>query len=57
MNLLFLSALTAFLQETQAPAGGDTTAIRVGAGVLALILVGVVILRRKRQSKKEEDEF
>jgi hypothetical protein len=57
MNALFLTALTALLQETPAESGGGTGAIRIGAGVLALILVGIVIMRRKKQAKKEEDEF
>jgi hypothetical protein len=49
------SLLALLFQETQ-PAGGGQNMIRIGAGVLAVILVAVVILRRKRSSKKDEDE-
>ena len=52
-----LSTIIALLQE--APAAGNSSAgtIRIIAGVLALVLVGVIIMRRKGSKKKDEDEF
>ena len=39
-----------------APEGGadNTTAIRIGAGVLALLIVVVILVRRKRKASKED---
>jgi hypothetical protein len=55
-----LSTWIALLQDA-APAPTDSSAntIRIAAGVLALVLVAIVILRRKGAAKKnkEEDEF
>ena len=55
-----LSILIALLQDA-APPASDSSAntIRIAAGVLALVLVGIIILRRKGGAKKnkEEDEF
>ena len=31
--------------------------IQIGAGVLAVILIAIVILRRKARKKHQEDEF
>jgi hypothetical protein len=46
-----------YLQDAPAADSGGGT-IRIVAGVLSLVLVGIIILRRKRNAKKEgEDEF
>jgi hypothetical protein len=52
-----LSTLIAFFQDAAPPSGGSANMIRIGAGVIALVLVALIIMRRKSSSKKEEDEF
>jgi high-affinity Fe2+/Pb2+ permease len=56
MNTLMRSSLAALFQDAPAEPEGSATALRIGTGVLALILVGIVILRRKRAAKKQEDD-
>jgi hypothetical protein len=51
-----LSSAALLFQDTPAPAGNGQLIVRIGAGVLALILVAIVIVRRKRSAKKEEDD-
>jgi hypothetical protein len=52
------STIIALLQEAPAAdTNGTAGTIRIVAGVLALVLVGVIILRRKGSRKKDEDEF
>lgn len=51
-----INAALLLLQETGQPGQGNDTVVKVVCGVLALILVGIVILRRKSK-KKQEDEF
>jgi hypothetical protein len=52
---LFLSLL---FQDDAPAQTGSPVMLRVVAAVLALVLVGIVIWRRKRTAKKEEeDEF
>jgi len=52
-----LSGLIALLQETPpADTSGTQNVIRIVSGLLALVLVGIIIMRRK-SSKKDEDEF
>ena len=49
--------LLSLLFQDEAPAQtGSPVMLRVVTGVLALVLVGIVIWRRKRAAKKEEDE-
>ena len=36
--------------------GGSTTGIRIGAGVLMLLVIGILAMRRKGK-KKTDDEF
>jgi len=48
--------LSVFLLQETPPQTGNANMIRIVAGVLALILVGIVIVRRKRAVKKEEDD-
>jgi high-affinity Fe2+/Pb2+ permease len=56
MALLTLLAL--FQDAPAADTGGGTqNMIRIGAGVLALVLVVIIIMRRKGSKKKEEEEF
>jgi hypothetical protein len=54
-----LSAFIALLQD--APAAPDTSGtqstIRIVAGVLAVVLVVAIFLRRKSGKKKDEEEF
>ena len=52
-----LSTIIALLQEAPAADSGTAGTIRIVAGVLALVLVGVIFLRRKGSKKKDEDEF
>jgi hypothetical protein len=52
-----LSTIIALLQEAPAGSSGSAGTIRIIAGVLALVLVGVIIMRRKGSKKKDEDEF
>ncbi len=53
---MILSLLISLFQETPAPEGNGQNMVRIGAGVLAVLLVAVVILRRKRTAKKEDDD-
>lgn len=50
-----LSTVIALLQD-QAAAPPDTGALRIGAGVLAVVLVVIIVLRRKSGKKKDEEE-
>lgn len=52
-----LFGLLAVLLQENAPAEGGTSTVRIVAGVLALVLLGIVIVRRKKSAKKDEDEF
>jgi hypothetical protein len=52
MHLIF-----ALLQDAPAESGSGQTVIRIGSAVLALALIAIIILRRKRAPKKEDDEF
>ena len=55
---MYLSTLLAFLQDAPAPASDNQGTVKIVAGVLALVLVGIIIMRRKSASKKkDEDEF
>ena len=51
-----INAALLLLQEAGQPQAGNDTIVKVVCGVLAVILVGVVIMRRKSK-KKQEDEF
>ena len=42
------------LQATPEGASDNTTTIRVVAGILALVCVAVILLRRKRKASKED---
>ena len=43
------------LQDAQeGAAGSDTTLLRVGAGVLALVIIVFILVRRKRKASKED---
>ncbi len=55
---MLLSTLIALLQDAPAPASDSQGTVKIVAGVLALVLVGIIIMRRKGTSKKkDEDEF
>jgi LPXTG-motif cell wall-anchored protein len=57
MTMAF-STLIALLQDAPAPdTGGAQNTIRIVAGVLALVLVAIIVMRRKGGRKKDEDEF
>jgi hypothetical protein len=45
------------LQEGGQAAPPDDTIVKVECGVGAVVLLGIVILRRKSKSKKQEEEF
>jgi hypothetical protein len=51
-----INAALLLLQEAGQPQGGNDTIVKVVCGVLALVLVGIVIMRRKSK-KKQEDDF
>ncbi len=42
------------LQATPETGSDNTTMIRVGAGVLALVCIAVILVRRKRKASKED---
>ena len=42
------------IQATPETGSDNTTMIRVGAGVLALICIVVIVVRRKRKASKED---
>jgi LPXTG-motif cell wall-anchored protein len=42
------------LQATPDAGSDNSTLIRVGAGVLALVIVAVILVRRKRKASKED---
>jgi len=42
------------LQATPDTGSDNTTMIQIGAGVLALVIVAVILLRRKRKASKED---
>ncbi len=42
------------LQETPEAGTDRTTIIRLGAGVLMLVVIAVIVLRRKRKASKED---
>ena len=42
------------IQETPESGSGNTTIIRIVAGVLALLCVVVIMVRRKRKASKED---
>ena len=48
-------AALALLQQDPAPDDGSTTMVRVIAGIGALVLIAIVILRRKSKRKAEDD--
>lgn len=50
-----INAALLLLQDAGQPQSNDTI-VKVVCGVLAVVLVGIVILRRKSK-KKQEDEF
>jgi hypothetical protein len=53
-----LSTIIALLQEAPAAdSNGSAGTIRIVAGILALVLVGIIVMRRKGSKKKDEDEF
>ena len=53
-----LSTIIALLQEAPAAdTSGTAGTIRIVAGVLALALVGIIIMRRRGSKKKDDDEF
>lgn len=35
----------------------DESTVKIVAGILAFVLLGIVVLRRKNKSKSTEDEF
>ena len=52
-----LSIILALLQDAPAqPSSNATGMVRIISGVIALILVGVIIFRRKGSAKKEKEE-
>lgn len=52
-----LSLLIAFFQDAP-PASDAQGTVKIVSGVLALVLVGIIIMRRKGGAKKNnEDEF
>ncbi len=52
-----LSLIMAFLQDAPAAETGTATGmVRIVSGVIALILVGIIIFRRKGSAKKEKEE-
>ena len=52
-----LSTLIALLQDSAPAAPGNTSMVRIIAGVLAVVLVIIIVLRRKGTKKKDEDDF
>lgn len=55
---MVLSTLFAFLQDAPAAdTAGTQNTIRIVCGVLALVLVVAIVLRRKSGKKKDEEEF
>lgn len=53
--MLVASTLALLAQATPEASGGDhTTIIRIVAGVLALVCVVAIVLRRKKKAEKEE---
>jgi LPXTG-motif cell wall-anchored protein len=42
------------LQATPDTGSDNSTMIRVGAGVLALVIVAVILVRRKKKASKED---
>jgi hypothetical protein len=52
-----LSIILALLQDAPAqPSPNATGIVKIISGVMALILVGVIIFRRKGSSKKDKEE-
>lgn len=51
-----MCALAALLQQEPGSEDGSITVVRVAAGIGALVLIAIVILRR-RSKKKTEDPF
>lgn len=45
------------LQEGGQTAPANDTMVKVVCGIGAVVLLGIVILRRKSKSKKQEEEF
>lgn len=56
---MLFSTLIAMLQDAPAPANDGQGTVKLIAGVLAVVLLGVIILRRRGSAgkKKDEDEF
>jgi uncharacterized membrane protein SirB2 len=50
-----LTTLIALLQEAPASDSANTT-VKIVCGVLALILVGIIVMRRKSAGKKKDEE-
>ena len=42
------------IQATPDSGSDNTTMIQVGAGVLALVIVAIILVRRKRKASKED---
>ena len=54
-SMMTISLVALLLQGSDAQSGSVST-IQIVAGIGAVILVAIVIMRRKRASKKEQDE-
>jgi len=49
-----LTVVLWLIQATPEAGSDNTTMIRVGAGVLALVCIAVILVRRKRKASKED---
>jgi len=57
MPASFLTPALLLLQEGGQPTTLNDTPVKVICGVLAVVLIAIVILRRRSKAKKQEDEF
>ncbi len=54
--MLLTRFIALFQDAAQPPSSAAQSMVRIIAGVLALVLVGVIIMRRKCKGKKDEEE-
>jgi uncharacterized membrane protein SirB2 len=56
--MLLTRFIALFQDAAQPPANAAAQSmVRIIAGVLALVLVAIIIMRRKSKGKKDEEEF